>query len=223
MTINPSEPREGLADNDRRGNQALRRGSSYFLKSLLDTPNNMIYSYLTKFERQNMNIQFDTNSTNAVEVRGLIALLSALFPSVNGHAQSDAPSTLTERLKASLALEDTQAPGPVLVEPSIQLSAVTEATKRTRRTKEQIAADEAAKQTSQAAPAAEVPVATQQVNGVLKTISADELRALLNGYIARHSMEEAIDKLKSFGCNRVTEALALESAKLNELAATLNG
>lgn len=172
-----------------------------------------------------MNIQFDTNSTNAVEVRGLIALLSALFPSVNGHAQSDAPSTLTERLKASLALEDTQAPGPVLVEPSIQPSAVTEATKRTRRTREQIAADEAAKQAAVAephtTPTAEVP--TQQVNGVLKTISADELRALLNGYIARHSMEEAIDKLKSFGCNRVTEALALESAKLNELAATLNG
>ena len=164
-----------------------------------------------------MNIHFDTNSTNEIETRALIALLSALLPASTGQAQP-APSltTLNEQLKASLALEETQAQavkpasGPQLVEP--------EPTKRTRRTKEQIAADEAAKQTPQAP---EAPV--QHVNGSAKAISADELRALLNGYIARHSMEEAIDKLKSFGCNRVTEALALESAKLNELAATLNG
>jgi hypothetical protein len=56
-----------------------------------------------------------------------------------------------------------------------------------------------------------------------KPISAEELRSLLNAFISKHSMEEAIEKLRSFGCNRVTEALALEPAKLNELAAVLNG
>jgi hypothetical protein len=54
-------------------------------------------------------------------------------------------------------------------------------------------------------------------------VSADELRGLLNGYIAKHSMEEAIGRLKAFGCNRVTEALALESGALNALAEALRG
>ncbi|HUD75659.1 MAG TPA: hypothetical protein VMQ76_11350 [Terracidiphilus sp.] len=52
---------------------------------------------------------------------------------------------------------------------------------------------------------------------------ADELRALLNGYIAKHSMEEAIGQLKTFGCNRVTEALALKPAMLSALAEALRG
>jgi hypothetical protein len=57
----------------------------------------------------------------------------------------------------------------------------------------------------------------------VRTVSADELRSLLNGYIAKHSMEEAIGQLKAFGCNRVTEALALEPVKLNALAEALCG
>jgi len=36
-------------------------------------------------------------------------------------------------------------------------------------------------------------------------------------------MDEAIGKLKAFGCNRVTEALNLDPVKLNELAAALRG
>ena len=73
------------------------------------------------------------------------------------------------------------------------------------------------------AKAAAEAAAQQAAQLATGKIDADQLRALLNGYIARHSMEEAIEKLRAFGCNRVTEALALESAKLNELAATLNG
>jgi hypothetical protein len=46
---------------------------------------------------------------------------------------------------------------------------------------------------------------------------------LLNGYIAKHSMEEAIGQLKTFGCNRVTEALALKPAMLSALAEALRG
>lgn len=234
MTINPSESREdwphfgyyryrgGLDLHFPLRQHALNTdnsGTNFPLDNLM----NVIYSYLTKFERQNMHIHFDTVSTNEVETRALIALLSALLPSVNGHVQPSVPSTLNEQLKVSLALADTQTPGPVLVEPA----AAVEPAKRTRRTREQIAADEAQQRAvvalASGVPVTEVSATAQHVNGSLKVISADELRALLNGYIARHSMEEAIDKLKSFGCNRVTEALALESAKLNELAATLNG
>jgi hypothetical protein len=54
-------------------------------------------------------------------------------------------------------------------------------------------------------------------------IDADTLRALLNAHIAKHSMEEAIAILQAFGCNRVTEALALDPAKLAELAGRLDG
>jgi hypothetical protein len=168
-----------------------------------------------------MNIQFDTASMNPAEAQAIIALLSVLYGQPSQQPAS-VPTTLHEQLKASV--EQTSS-GPVLVEP-----ATTEATtKRTRRTKEQIVADQAAAaaapptvgdQLMAAEAARKAEAAAQSTNG---KIDADQLRALLNGYIARHSMEDAIEKLRAFGCNRVTEALALESAKLNELAATLNG
>ena len=119
--------------------------------------------------------------------------------------------------------------------------------KRTRRTKAQIEADEAAEKGSAVAAAAQTApsdptpasavqtaaasVTTQSVTAPtatvlapeVRTVSADELRSLLNGYIAKHSMEEAIGQLKAFGCNRVTEALALEPVKLKALAEALCG
>lgn len=177
-----------------------------------------------------MNIQFDSASLTAKEALALTAFLSVL----HGQAQQSTPAqptTLHEQLKASV--EQTPS-GPVLVEQ-------TEPTGRKRRTKAEIAADEAAKAAApptvgdqlaaaeaarkaaaEAAYAESQKAAAAPVNGSTK-IDADQLRGLLNGYIARHSMEDAIEKLRAFGCNRVTEALALESAKLNELAATLNG
>jgi hypothetical protein len=124
-------------------------------------------------------------------------------------------------------------PGLALVQPTAEPAPV-DPPKRTRRTKEQIAADEAkqvassdptlasaaanaaASDTTQSAPA-------QPSTADAKPLSAEELRALLNGYIAKHSMEDAIGKLKAFGCNRVTEALSLEPAKLNELVEALRG
>jgi hypothetical protein len=177
-----------------------------------------------------MNIQFDTASMNPSEAQALLVFLSTLYGQPS-QQPTPAPTTLHEQLKASV--EQTSS-GPVLVEPTTETT-----TKRTRRTKEQIAADqaaaaaapptvgdqlaaaEAARKAAADAARAEIAVA-QPVNDSAK-IDADQLRALLNGYIARHSMEDAIEKLRAFGCNRVTEALALESAKLNELAATLNG
>ena len=190
-----------------------------------------------------MQINLDTSIVKPSEIRGLIAFLTTLLP-VNSENNltpqtPEAPTTLREQIEASVEQTATgsrpvapsteSASGPVLVEPTTEHPA-----KRTRRTKEQIAADEAAKADRPptvgdqlaAAEAARKEAASQQAvvapNGSTK-IDADQLRGLLNGYIARHSMEEAIEKLRAFGCNRVTEALALESAKLNELAATLNG
>jgi hypothetical protein len=77
--------------------------------------------------------------------------------------------------------------------------------------------------TASAVPNAEVSGTTKSATATIGTVSADELSALLNGYIAKHSMEEAIGQLKNFGCNRVTEALALEPVKLKALAEALRG
>ena len=120
---------------------------------------------------------------------------------------------------------------------------INQPTARHRRTKAEIAADEASK--AQASPADPTPVTaepgpavtdsvvpaaaasgtTQSATATPGTVpvSADELRALLNGYIAKHSMEEAIGQLQRFGCNRVTEALALDSIELAALTGALRG
>ena len=139
------------------------------------------------------------------------------------------------------------APAPVSI-----IHLTPEATRRTRRTKAEIAADEAAAAkaaqglTTQTAPtpstqatpadptnASAVPNAAasgttqsataQPSTAPAKPVDAETLRSLLNGYIARHSMEDAISQLKAFGCNRVTEALSLEPEKLNQLAEALRG
>jgi hypothetical protein len=193
----------------------------------------MTYSYSTIPKGQKMNIQFDTASLNPTEAQAIIALLSVLY---GQPSQQSVPALTTfhEQLKASV--EQTSS-GPVLVEPTTTEATTTETTtKRTRRTREQIAADKGSADADRtptvgdqliAAEAARKAAAEAQQNAVAPNgatkIDADQLRALLNDYIARHSMEDAIEKLRAFGCNRVTEALALESVKLNELAATLNG
>ena len=183
-----------------------------------------------------MNIQFETSQINQREARGLILYLSSLFPTVtaglvpNGltfQPQPPSPSPKTE--------EEAIFGVPVQAEPAAPTAAHTqpeptsESPKRTRRTKAEMEA--AAK--SQAAPVdptpasavqtAEVSVTTQSATASKSTVSADELRGLLNDHIAKHSMEEAIGRLKAFGCNRVTEALALAPGALNALAEALRG
>jgi len=74
-----------------------------------------------------------------------------------------------------------------------------------------------------AAPSAEASATTQSATASSPTVTADELRGLLNGYIAKHSMEAAIAVLQSFDCNRVTEALSLAPEQLRALADKLNG
>jgi hypothetical protein len=210
-----------------------------------------------------MNIEFNTETIQVAEAQGLISLLSALFAlptTVSLTPQSPVPTTeeqaifgvLTQRVSAVVgptlqdAVEATAdsepATGPTLVasEPA------PETHKRTRRTKAQIEADEAAEKGSavasvaqtapsdptqgsavtNAAASATTQSATAQVSTAPandKPITADELRALLNGYISKHSMDEAIGKLREFGCNRVTDALSLDPVKLGELAEALRG
>ena len=199
-----------------------------------------------------MNINFNTNDIGHAEVRGLIALLSSLIadaypPTTQPVPLSHPTPTTEEQAIAGVSIETAQAaavPQPEPPAPQSEQPTVT----RHRRTKAQIAADAAnaaaggtsadptpagsnglaagsdapyvvASGTAQVATAA---TSTAPASAP-KPISAEELRSLLNAFISKHSMEEAIEKLRSFGCNRVTEALALEPAKLNELAAVLNG
>lgn len=86
----------------------------------------------------------------------------------------------------------------------------------------QVPASQAPTSQPDPAPAAVAENPAPQVEAQ-KPLTAEELRTLLNGYISRHSMEDAIEKLKGYGCNRVSEALTLEPAKLAELAAVLRG
>ncbi|HUD74474.1 MAG TPA: hypothetical protein VMQ76_05325 [Terracidiphilus sp.] len=177
---------------------------------------------------------------NSTEAQAVIALLSVLFPQPGQpHIPQgiyDGPAVESSPVSApitSVAAVTAVAPQP---EPS------PEPARRGRRTKAQIEADAAAaaNPTQAAAAGAEPQATTESVkttaadkgsadvspsgatNGTLKVVSADELRTLLNTYIQKHSMEEAITVLKNFNCNRVTEALSLDPAKLNELAGQLN-
>ena len=175
-----------------------------------------------------MNIQFDSASLTKTEAQGLIVLLSALYSGqIETHtaAPVPAPTNIHEQLKAGV--DQTPAEpvpaGLVLVEP-----VTGPAVKRTRRTKAQIAADEAARTPTvgdqlAAAEAARKATAEAAVNGAAEVVSENELRSLLNGYIQKHSMEEAIEKMRAFDCNRVTEAMALDAGKLHELVAALHG
>ena len=177
-----------------------------------------------------MNFNFDTATLNPREAQAVIALLSALFPT-SGLTQSQP----TPQVPTPTTEEQAIFGVPI---PPVQNAAVTSApttapvqpaTRARRRTKAEMAADALLQQaghlpaTESQNPASTAQELVSEPTSTTKTVSADELRTLLNAYISKHSMEGAIEKLKSFGCNRVTEALALEPTKLNELAEALRG
>lgn len=178
-----------------------------------------------------MNLNFDTATLTQTEAQAAILLLSTLFPSAaipSTLERSQPPQTAAEHVAAS-----APASGPTLVQPD-----PTPIPARKRRTKAEMeaaaqdaladptqgsdAAAAAASGTTQPATASSPTAPAGEATQAAKSISADELRALLNGYIKKHTMEAAIAILKEFGCNRVTEALALDPIKLNELASKLN-
>jgi len=165
-----------------------------------------------------MNIQFDS-SISQPEAQGIILLLQSLFPST---AASTPVNSLTPQLSDPPL---TLSAGPTLVQSE---APATDQPKRTRRTKAEIAADEAAAKsaadTSLGATQAEVTAQREAMTTATeaKPITKEELTALVNGYISRHSMEDAIATLRDFGCSRINEALAMDPAKLADLAGKLN-
>ena len=198
-----------------------------------------------------MNIQFETSQIGQAEAQGLVSLLSSLFPTAtaglvpNGlTSQPPAPKNEEESIFGAPIRITPASSVPVQAEPAAPTSPSAPAqpeptpitSKRTRRTKAEMEAAKAQAAPADPTPASAVQTAaasatTQSVTAPtatvlapeVRTVSADELRSLLNGYIAKHSMEEAIGQLKTFGCNRVTEALALKPAMLNALAEALCG
>lgn len=177
-----------------------------------------------------MNLNFDTATLTQTEAQAAIVLLSTLFPSAAIPSTPERPQP--PQIAAEHVVASTPASGPTLVQ-----SDPTPATRK-RRTKAEMeaaaqdapsdpthgsdAAAAAASSTTQPATASSPTAPAGEAAQATKPISADELRALLNGYIKKHTMEAAIAILKEFGCNRVTEALALDPIKLNELASKLN-
>lgn len=68
------------------------------------------------------------------------------------------------------------------------------------------------------------PIPTKSVGeSGRRPFSYVELRSFFDKYVASHSVEQAIDILKSFGCSRITEAASLPYARMNELVDTLDG
>lgn len=180
-----------------------------------------------------MNVQFDTSALTKVEAQGIIVLLTTLFP-----ISSSQPVRSSPAVPSAAQPDPTPAPtpstGPVLVPPAVQSSSDQPTATRHRRTKAEMAAAKDAPADPTQGSAVEAAAASGTTGpatassatapaGEAKPISADDLRSLLNSYIKKHGMDEAIAQLKRFGCNRVTEALALDPVKLNELAAALNG
>ena len=194
-----------------------------------------------------MQINFDTSNSGPQEGLALIALLMALYPNsgqltgnLTPQQTPPAPSPKNEE-QAIVGVPDASTdpnpgPAPTTSAPAPTPTPINEPAKRTRRTKAEIAADEAAKNVPAASAVAEAERVAQEGHPEeaevilkesaatpVKPITADELRTLLNAYIAKHSMEDAIGQLKAYGCNRVSEALTLVPAELNGLAEALRG
>jgi len=186
-----------------------------------------------------MNIQFETSTLTPDEKIGLIAFLEALLPDegflpVNEQNNlTPAPSPTTEKQAIfGVPVQETPVQPGAAAEPT----PINEPTTRKRRTKAEIAADEAAAAKAAAEPvkgslnvyeAGDVEVAEKPTSTPTavesKPITKEILTELTNGYIARHSMKEALAILKTTGCQRLSEAMAMEPAKLAELAEKLRG
>ncbi len=203
-----------------------------------------------------MNIQFDDNITPK-QAQGIILLLQSLFPALNPNNSQPvnypiptATATATATSGPTLTIEQQAIAGvpiPTQATPADTGSAVADApipagaptpidqpaAKRTRRTKAQIEADEAAAKAQATTLAGPGPVSAPTLQTAIestaepvptpsKPVTGDDLRTLLNAFIAKHSMEDALALLQEFKCNRVSEALSLEPATLAKLVEKLN-
>lgn len=185
-----------------------------------------------------MNIQFDSQISQS-EAQGVILLLTALYPSLASQPVTAAVTTHSPVSQLSISEPALVAPSTVPGQTLVPESSP-EPARRGRRSKAEIAADEAAK-VAQAEPSAAQPdptpastpaptadavaPASTQSNGAAsttgKSLTKEELTALLNGHIQRHSFQAAVAVLKDFNCSRVSDAVALEPAKQAELVAAL--
>ncbi len=161
-----------------------------------------------------MHIEFESSNLTSAEAGGLILLLTSLFPQPGQPQANPAPAPAPKLGPVAVTNEPTPPANPPATEP----------TGRHRRTKAQIAADEAAEKQAAAKQTASEPTPATELAPAAPTdqpVSAEEFRALLNAYIAKNSMEAAIEKLRSFNCNRITEALSLPAEQLQALVEAL--
>jgi hypothetical protein len=195
-----------------------------------------------------MNIQFDSHISQS-EAQGVILLLTALYPSLASQpATAHSPVSQLSISEPALVAAST-VPGQTLV-PDAAPAEPARRGRRSKAEiaadTGSAAADEAQAK-AQAALAASVPVtqvqpdptpastpaptadaaapastqSTGAVSTTAKPITKEELTALLNGHIQRHSFEAAVAVLKDFNCSRVSDAVALEPAMQAKLVAAL--
>lgn len=182
-----------------------------------------------------MYVQFETANLGEKDACALINLLSTLFPPNGQPVAEQSIASPTLQIPALAPTPARQEVTPAAESAAPEPTAEPTPKRRGRRPNAEIAAEAAQTSLTQAAAqtAAVASTATESAkttdakfsvaNGAAKVIGADELRGLLNGFIQKHSMEDAIAKLREFGCNRVTEALTLAPDKLTQLAEALNG
>lgn len=149
-----------------------------------------------------MNISFDISQISSSEAHALILMLNSVcFP---------------EKLAPNPETVSTSDPVPTSEAPDTEIPNEAQEQAPRRRGRPKAGTEGVVK-------AVEEVQVQPTLADTVKVLTVDDLRAALNGFISRHSMEEAIEVLKSFGCNRVSEAATLEPAKLAGLAEKLNG
>jgi hypothetical protein len=197
-----------------------------------------------------MNIQFDDNITQP-QAQGIILLLTALYPELNNLAPTSQPVSYpvpTTEAQAifgvAIPTQATPNDAPTQPTPSAGPTPINEPSTRKRRTKAEIAAatgaadaDEAqakaqaaldagtsVAEATKAQPTADPQTEPTPTPATSPTpITKEELTSLANGFIQRHSMEDAFAAINAFGCSRINEAMALPPEKLAALAEKLRG
>lgn len=199
-----------------------------------------------------MILNIDTNTLTGNEAEGAILLLRSLFPSASPASFAPcAPPALIVYPSPQQSAEIDDSPELVQVARVSQAEPSRPQTQPQPQAQPQAQAQSAAsprrpgrprKDTTQSAQlAASTLPSAEDLDAVAEEAEAkaattlpapgagselptvETLRNALDGYIQRHTMDQAISLLQGYGCQRVSEAMALPAEKLSALWVAVNG
>ena len=153
-----------------------------------------------------MILNIDTTQLTQSEAEGAISLLRSIFPSKHAGGAVPVSNHIPGPALAS---------GPILVSVASEPSPAAQTPPSDQPEPSDDAPAEPGPAVAEPGPAAKrrpgrpSKAPTKQPDPASSTpITAEALRGVLDSFIQRHSMDEAINNLKAHGCNRVSEALA---------------